>query len=201
MTDLTEIITNWRKNGTPGPWRLVPASEMGDRCTIHFDEVWSDGTEILVASEVTRAHCDGGRASLRLIAAAPDMADRIEALEAENARLRETMQKVAGGPLWNDRDDALTLAVENDFGSEGFYKRYGRALELVSNRHSKGALVRLVAYLLAQPRRLETLLEEIRDLTVEHRDHATMDEAEAVMRWTLWEAVLDDIKEVLGEQE
>jgi hypothetical protein len=89
VTDLNEIIANWREDGTPGPWRLVPASEMGDRCTIYFDEVWSDGTEILVASEVTRAHCDGGRASLRLIAAAPDMADRIEALEAENARLRE----------------------------------------------------------------------------------------------------------------
>jgi hypothetical protein len=48
---------------------------------------------------------------------------------------------------------------------------------------------------------LETLLTEIRDLTVERRDHATMDEADAVMRWTLWEAVLEDIKEVLGEQE
>lgn len=48
---------------------------------------------------------------------------------------------------------------------------------------------------------LETLLEEIRDLTVDRRDHATMDEPEAVMRWTLWEAVLEDIKEVLGEQE
>jgi hypothetical protein len=48
---------------------------------------------------------------------------------------------------------------------------------------------------------LETLLTEICDLTVEHRDHATMDEAEAVMRWTLWEGVLDDIKKVLGNQE
>jgi hypothetical protein len=45
---------------------------------------------------------------------------------------------------------------------------------------------------------LETLLTEIRDLTVERRDHATMDEAEAVMRWTLWEGVLDDIKKVMG---
>jgi hypothetical protein len=48
---------------------------------------------------------------------------------------------------------------------------------------------------------LEALLTEIRDLTVDRRDHATMDEAEVVMRWTLWEGVLDDIKGVLGEQE
>jgi hypothetical protein len=45
---------------------------------------------------------------------------------------------------------------------------------------------------------LETLLTEIRDLNVERRDHATMDEAEAVMRWTLWEAVLEDIKKMMG---
>lgn len=43
---------------------------------------------------------------------------------------------------------------------------------------------------------LETLLTEIRDLRVEH--HATMDEAEAVMPWTLWKGVLEDIKKVLG---
>jgi hypothetical protein len=47
--------------------------------------------------------------------------------------------------------------------------------------------------------KLRFLLTEIRDLTVERRDHATMDEAEAVMRWTLWEGVLDDIKKVLGD--
>lgn len=47
---------------------------------------------------------------------------------------------------------------------------------------------------------LENLLTEIRDLRVEHRDHVTMDEAEAVMPWTLWDAVLEDIEAMLGER-
>jgi len=81
MTDLSKIIANWNERGTAGPWRLRPSSDMGDRCTVYYDEVWSDGTDILVASEATRAHTDGGRANMLLIAAAPDMAARIEALE------------------------------------------------------------------------------------------------------------------------
>ena len=51
---------------------------------------------------------------------------------------------------WDDKDDDLTPAIKADFGTEGFYGRYSRALELVSNRHSKSALVSLVAYLLKQ---------------------------------------------------
>jgi hypothetical protein len=49
--------------------------------------------------------------------------------------------------------------------------------------------------------KLRFLLTEIRDLTVKRLDHAAMDEIEAVMLRTLLESVLDDIKEVLGEQE
>lgn len=49
--------------------------------------------------------------------------------------------------------------------------------------------------------RLEILLTEIRDLRVDRRDHVTMDEAEAVMPWASWEAVLDDIEKALGEPE
>lgn len=49
---------------------------------------------------------------------------------------------------WEDKTDAMTPDVKADFGSEGFYARYSKALELVGNRHSKGALVSLVAYLL-----------------------------------------------------
>ena len=49
---------------------------------------------------------------------------------------------------WDDRNDDLTPAIEADFNTDGFCGRYSRALELVSNRHSKAALVSLVAYLL-----------------------------------------------------
>ena len=49
---------------------------------------------------------------------------------------------------WTDRDDDLTPAIKADFKSEGFYERHARAMDLVGNRHSKAALVSLVAYLL-----------------------------------------------------
>lgn len=49
---------------------------------------------------------------------------------------------------WLDREDEMTPAIRADFRSDGFFERYARALDLVGNRHSKGALVALVAYLL-----------------------------------------------------
>lgn len=120
MTKLNEIITDWRENGgTPGPW-VFDTENVGKA----FDWCWQLRTEI--GGTPIYTECDSRRgknnALAAFIAAAPDMADRIEALE--------------------------------------------------------------------------TLLTEIRDLRVEH--HATMDEAEAVMPWTLWKGVLEDIKKVLG---
>ena len=57
--------------------------------------------------------------------------------------------KQMGG--WEDKEDKLTSAIKQDFRSdESFYKRYDEALQLVSNRHSKGSLVSLVAYLLKE---------------------------------------------------
>lgn len=52
--------------------------------------------------------------------------------------------------MWKDRDDELTPLIKADFDSAGFNERYARALELVHNRHSKGSLVALVAYLLKE---------------------------------------------------
>ena len=66
--------------GTPGPWRIKDCDALGDRATHYFQEVWNDETDILVTSEVTRAHNDGGRANMRRIA-------RVPQLEAEVLRL------------------------------------------------------------------------------------------------------------------
>jgi len=52
---------------------------------------------------------------------------------------------------WGDRPDDLTTEIKADFHSDGFYGRYSKAMELVGNRHSKSALVSLVAYLLKKP--------------------------------------------------
>ena len=62
MTDLWKIIADWRENGTPGPWFMS---------TLFLHEN--------VANKV-------------LVLSAPDMAARIEALEAEVARLQALLK-------------------------------------------------------------------------------------------------------------
>jgi len=66
------------------------------------------------------------------------------------AVVAEAKADALGGP-WEDEPDALTDAVHAShpvFTKD--YKTYTDALELVSNRHGKGALVGLVNYLMAQ---------------------------------------------------
>lgn len=70
----------------------------------------------------------------------------IEAMAQRDAAL-EALEKLQRDE-WADRPDDLTPQVKSDFRSEGFFQRYDRAMVLVSNRHSKGALVSLVAFLL-----------------------------------------------------
>jgi hypothetical protein len=71
-------------------------------------------------------------------------------LAALDRMIADARAESLSGP-WDDKPDALTDAVEaahphhtKDFAT------YIEALELVSNRHSKGALVGLVNYLLAK---------------------------------------------------
>lgn len=81
--------------------------------------------------------------------ATPDQSSAIEALIAE------TKAGVLGGP-WEDKPDALTDAVHAAhpvFTKD--YKTYDKAMELVSNRHGKGALVGLVNYLISQNKSAE----------------------------------------------
>lgn len=72
-------------------------------------------------------------------------------VEPERATL-EPASSPDTSPTWEDRSDLLTDDIRADFGSEGFYERHREAQELVSNRHSKGALIGLVALLLRVPR-------------------------------------------------
>jgi len=74
---LVERIKADREAGTPGPWTINECESYGDRCKTFYKEVWNDKTDILVTTEVTRAHNDGGNANLRRIASVPDMEARI----------------------------------------------------------------------------------------------------------------------------
>jgi hypothetical protein len=111
MTDkLIEKIKADREAGTPGPWRIVDCDSYGDRCKVFFKEIWNDETDILVTTEVTRAHNDGGAANIRRIARVPDMEARIladaealkaadELAEAVAALTERKVSPVTGGRL------------------------------------------------------------------------------------------------------
>jgi hypothetical protein len=88
MTDLTEIIADWRKNGTPGPW-----------ATAGRYWIWVVAGKLHIATIARAGDGDWNPGNGALIAAAPDMADRIKALEAENARLREALTAITTGSL------------------------------------------------------------------------------------------------------
>lgn len=92
---------------TPGPWILHDAESFTGRATYHYQEVWSEGLDV-IAEEAYRAHGDGGRKNMRLIAASPtlrgivpELADRLEAeiaksdaLAQENAKMRGALRHI-----------------------------------------------------------------------------------------------------------
>lgn len=72
------------------------------------------------------------------------LSSRIEALTAERDALTNP-------PPWEDRDDAMSPAIlQSHPVNSKDYASYSAALELVSNRHGKGALVGLVCHLLRE---------------------------------------------------
>jgi hypothetical protein len=77
---------------TPGPWRIKDCESYGDRCKMFYQEVWNDETDILVTTEVTRAHNDGGQKNLRFIAWARDAVPALSARLAEVEKERDKAQ-------------------------------------------------------------------------------------------------------------
>lgn len=96
-------------NGTPGPWRVHNCESYGERCLNFYQEIWSGETDILVTTEVTRAHNDGGAANIRRIARVPKL-EQI-ALAAEELSLAIENYIVAE-EAWDDRAADLTDAAE-----------------------------------------------------------------------------------------
>lgn len=57
---------------------------------------------------------------------------------------------------WGDREDHLSEAIMADHPmTTGDHDTYAEAQQLVSNRHSKSALIHLVNHLLAEIKRLK----------------------------------------------
>lgn len=82
------------------PSRIHDVNYSGDRCTNYIQEIWNDEVDILVTTEVTRAHNDGGAANMRFIRASRDLVPALvverDALRAEVERLtRERLVDIA----------------------------------------------------------------------------------------------------------
>ena len=73
MTDLSTIIKEWRKRGSEGPWTL--GRELGD---LYLHDAHGN---LIMHNEQYYPHPVTNEADWHFIAAAPAMADRIEALE------------------------------------------------------------------------------------------------------------------------
>jgi hypothetical protein len=48
------------KRATPGPWETMGKTQFGDRSTFEEIEVWTEGCDVLIGTDVRRAHHDGG---------------------------------------------------------------------------------------------------------------------------------------------
>lgn len=83
MNDLSTIIAEWREKGSEGPWTLE--REYGDTYL-------RDANGCLIMHDVEfYPQPVTNEADWHFIHAAPAMADRIKALEAENAKLQAAL--------------------------------------------------------------------------------------------------------------
>lgn len=108
--------------------------------------------------ELTASQQDGEMLGLSPLVLASEAAVAIATLTAKNARLQAEVDAMraerdaaaaAEAIDWSDRPDDMTAAIKASHPvNSGDHKTYVRAMELVGNRYSKGALVMLVHHLL-----------------------------------------------------
>lgn len=92
----TEAVTKLLDGVTPGPWRIKDCESAGYRCANYHQEIWNEDTDILVTTEVTRAHNDGGAKNMRFIRAARDL---VPALLAERDALKSEVEQLKAQPV------------------------------------------------------------------------------------------------------
>jgi hypothetical protein len=141
----------------------------------------------------------GEREEAVVTASADQLGERIEALEAELAALREELRQARD---WEDVDDQWTEVIKAAYPTRsGSHDEYGIAMRMVSSRRSKGQLVALVNWLLVEQsnaiRELgaerETAQRVLRVLTKATEEHLRVvketyqltSELAAVVRFTL----------------
>jgi hypothetical protein len=103
--------------------------------------------------------------------------NKTESQEPEVRRiLRECADRIDQLSSWEDTPDEWTQAIDAAFPTRsGSHDEYGMAIQMVSHRHSKGELVKLVNWLLI---RLNAQAKEI----AEHRTDRPNPHAEALRR-------------------
>ena len=111
MTDMDwKQLKRDREQGTPGPWRIENCVSYGDRSKAFFMEIWNDETDVLVTTEVTRAHNDGGTPNMRRIARLPEV--EAYALDArKRLRLADRLAEAAQATINDDCDVSLVDAL------------------------------------------------------------------------------------------
>lgn len=134
MTDLPHIIAEWRENGAPGPW-VTPFDFMDHGWSLDTEGenscvgIGHNGAPLIVHCVEQAFGLDELQlADASLIASAPAMADRIEALEAENARLREALHPFA------DAADEADEWGHDDWNQAAVYVGWCRAARAELNK-------------------------------------------------------------------
>ena len=107
---LSDQIRADRDAGTPGPWSVHNCTSYVDRGTTFYQEVWNDETDILVTTEVTRAHNDGGKANMRRIARVPELEEialAAEELVRADQAANDGLSDLGG---YEEREDRVEVA-------------------------------------------------------------------------------------------
>ena len=89
-TDLQKLLAGC-DGVQDGPWFTMTETRQGDRSQYEEIEIWSKANDVLVTTEVRRAHGDGGRRTMSHIARCDP--DTIRALVAEVLATRPTEEQ------------------------------------------------------------------------------------------------------------
>lgn len=121
---------------TPGPWTVVPYGD-GYSLTIHSD---ADNRVCFMATPGSRGSWDRIQADARLIAAAPELADALRALDMA------AVWFVAESATWANHDDQETLTLVSHKAASNFAIKVGALREIVhASARARAALAKLEA--------------------------------------------------------
>ena len=141
-----------RQMGDPYPCMAGCPCALRNLAIEQFDraETAESDKDAAVAAAYERAAIEVNARGDRARVLALATPDQLAALEAVKAEAREEGRLEILNQPWLDQEDDMTAGIRADSNSAGYFERYQKAQELVSNRYSKGGLVALVCYLLSR---------------------------------------------------